>query len=362
VRTASVRIGEQLGSEPGRPGLLRQLVDLGIPFASGGQAPLLGAGVAAVRVTTADDSGASEPSDRVGSLDRELLGRLGRGVQSLLGSLDAGVEVTQGTAPYLYLGGRVVRGWALALVLVAALVPFAVGVADLVTRCRRRAISLAPGFRSLGGRLALALWAGALLLAAAAAGTLAGGPALPPPPFAEEVRSWPLAAAAVVAALVALPWLAARRLAPRGRPPSAEDELAATAAALVGLLAVSALTAAASTYSLLFVLPSLYAWLWLPQATAPWARDALFGLGLAGPVLALVSLGSRFGLGADTPLYAATLVTTGYVPWTTAALTLAWTAVAVQLGAVVAGLYAPPAGPARVRVARALARAQASRR
>jgi hypothetical protein len=362
VRTAAERVGEQLGQEPGRPGVLRQLVDLGVPFAYGTQAPLLGEGVSAVRLTTADDSGRSAAGDRVGALDEALLGRLGRGAQMLLGSLDAGVEVAQGTAPYVYLGTRVLRGWALGLVLVAALVPFAVGVVDLVARCRRRGIALLPAFSSLAGRLVLWLAVGVLVWVAALAGAFPDGPPVPFPPTADAVRSWPLAACLAIAAAVAALWLLLRRAAGPRAPVTQEQELAGSAAALVGLGAIGVLTALVNPYALVFVLPSLYAWLWLPQAGTSWIRDALYGLGLAGPVLGLVSLAGRFDLGVDAPLYATTLVTAGYVPWSTAALVLAWGAVAAQTGAVAAGRYAPPGGTLGSRLRATGARLQASRR
>lgn len=365
VRTAAARLGEPLGDEPGRPGVLRQLVDLGLPFAFGGQAPFLGEGVSAVRLTTADDSGASSAADRVGALDAELLTRLGRGAQGLLGSLDGGAEVAQGTSPSLYLGTRALRGWALALVFVAALVPFAVGVVDLLARCRRRGIALAPAVGALLTRCALWLWAGALVWGAALAGLLPDGPARPFPPATDAIRDWPVGAAVGLAVLVALPWALLRRRSLGAPRASQEQELAGAVVALAGLGAIAALTALANPYALVFVLPSLYAWLWLPQIGTPWVRDGLYGLGLAGPVLGLVSLADRFGLGVDVLPYAASLVTTGYVPWTTGALVLLWGAVAAQTGAVTAGRYVPlawPDRPAAGRVRPASVRAQASRR
>jgi hypothetical protein len=347
VRTASARVAEQVGETPDRPGVLRQLVDLGIPFAFGEQAPVLGAGVSAVRITTADDSGRTAAGDTGASLDEATLGRLGRSTQTLLGSLDAGVALAQGTDPYLYLGERVVRGWAIALVLVAGLIPFAAGVVDLTARCRRRGIALSPAFRSIGGRLALWLWAGVVLWFAGQTGVLPDGPARPFPPTSDAVRGWPPAAIGLLALLIVLPWLLTRRRPAPGAAASAEEELAGYTASLVLLGPIAAGTALVNPYALVFVLPSLYAWLWLPQAGTSWLRDALFGLGLAGPVLALVSLAARFGLGIDVLLYAGALVTSGYVPWLAALLVLAWCAVAVQTGAVAAGWYVPRSGPAR---------------
>ena len=92
------------------------------------------------------------------------------------------------------------------------------------------------------------------------------------------------------------------------------------------------------------MLPSLYAWLVLPQLRrAPaWVTDVAFGLGFLGPVLALVVLTEQLDLGLRAPLYAASLLTTGVVPWTATVLFAAWAAVAGLVGSLAAGRYAEP--------------------
>jgi hypothetical protein len=341
VRTAAVRLAEELGEEPARPGLARQLVDLGIPFAFGEQAPFLGRRISALRITTADDSGAAEPTDTVEKLDPALIGRLGRGAQALLGSLDTDAELARTTSAYVYVGGRVVRGWAIVLVLAAALVPFLVGVADMIARCRRLGAPLASALRSLAGRLVLWLWAGVVLWLAGALGAMPTGTGRPLPPASPAATDWQPGLLAVLSLLVVVPWLLTRR--ERGARATArpEVELAGYAVGLATLGAVALLTLPVNAYAIVFLLPSLYAWLWLPQVLAPWRRDLLFGIGLAGPVLALVSLADRFGLGVDVLRYAVSLLTVGYVPWASAALALAWGAIAVHLGAVASGRFRP---------------------
>ena len=94
-------------------------------------------------------------------------------------------------------------------------------------------------------------------------------------------------------------------------------------------------------------MPSLYAWLWLPQvqARSGWARDALYGAGLIGPALALVAVAQQLDLGLDAPLYLTALMTLGFVPWLTVLALLAWAAVATQLGALAGGRYTPGGRP-----------------
>ena len=70
----------------------------------------------------------------------------------------------------------------------------------------------------------------------------------------------------------------------------------------------------------------------------------LYGVGLAGPALAAVAIGTQLGLGLDTPLYLVSLMTLGFIPWTTVLVLLAWAAVAAQLGALAAGRYRHRAG------------------
>ena len=343
VRTASARVAAEIGRAPSLPGALTQLVALGLPFGYGEQAPILAEHVPAVRITTASDGGVAPGGDELAELDSARLGQLGRASETLLTSLDQTVELPTSTNGALYLSQRTVRGWALQLLLVACVIPFGAATLDLLSRARRRRLPLRTAWRSLRRRVGLWL----LLLAIVGVASLVGGlprtPSLPPPPDEPPLDSWPLGLLAILALVAFLVWLRsrARRL---GRPAAtAEEELAAYTVAFVSLLLVAAGTALVSPYSLVFVLPSLYAWLWLPQVgDAPsWVTDVLFGAGLAGPVLALVVLAEQLDLGARAPLYAASLVTTGVVPWgATLALTV-WAAIAGLIGAVASGSYAP---------------------
>src|SRR5207253_1673464 len=83
----------------------------------------------------------SAPSaGRAAQLGARRLGQLGRASHALLSSLDEGPAPAQGTGAYIYLGERIVRGWAFELVLISMVLPFAIAVVDLFARCRRRRI------------------------------------------------------------------------------------------------------------------------------------------------------------------------------------------------------------------------------
>ena len=343
LRTADVRIAGQLGSAPARPGWLVQLADLGIPFGYGEQAPFLGRHISALRIATSDDAHRASPADVPEQLDAQRFGELGRAAETLLGSLDAGVELAGGTAGYVYLGERIVRGWAIQLVLVALLVPFLVGVVDLLARSRRRGLGLRAAWRGLRARFGLWLWIAAVVAGGALAGVFPRGAAIPPPPDSPSIPSWSTPGVIVVGLLVLLGWIRIRRGLAGGMEPSSDDTLAGYVVALVVLGGVAVATAFVSPYGLIFVLPSLYAWLWLPQLQqrGGWRQDLLYGIGLIGPALALVVIASQLDLGLDAPLYVVSLMTLGFVPWTTVIVLLAWAAVAAQLGSLAAGRYRP---------------------
>ncbi|HSR24484.1 MAG TPA: M28 family peptidase, partial [Candidatus Eisenbacteria bacterium] len=354
VSTAAERILEQTGHRPGRTSALGQLVDLALPFSLYEQAPFVGRGIPALTVTTAGDRPPLPVSDTPGALDAARLGQIGRAAEALVASLDRGLELAQGTGSYVYLGSRLVRGWAIELVLFAMLLPAAMAAVDLFARCRRRRIPLAPAFRSYRSRLGFWLLAGALFELFALAGAWGSGPARPLDPAGTRWPFWSLAGFLV---LIALLWHVARsRLVPR-RPATPEEQLAGTTAALVALGVVALVVTAWNPFALVFVLPSLHFWVWLPNYRHRHVakRAALFAGGFLGPVLLLGSFALRFGLGLDAPWYLAKLTALGYIPLVSLVIVVAWAAVAAQVTALFAGRYAayppaslrPPRGPVR---------------
>jgi hypothetical protein len=128
---------------------------------------------------------------------------------------------------------------------------------------------------------------------------------------------------------------------------------------------------ALNPFALIFLLPSAYAWLWLPQLgdRHPAVRAGVFLAGFAGPAVLLLSFAGRLGAGADALWYLATLVSLRYVEVSAVLVTLAWLAVAAQLAALTAGRYAPyptaaerpPLGPIRTVLRRLLVGAPARR-
>ena len=347
VETAAVRIQEQTGSRPARPSALRQLLDLAFPFSLYEQAPFVGRGIPAVTITSSGDRPAPAFGDTPEHLDRIRLAQLGGSAQELLGSLDQGVDLAQGTSTYVYLGSRLIRGWAIELVLIAALLPFFAAAVDLFARCRRRRIPLAPAFRSYLSRLGFWLFAGGMFELFRLAGAWPGGAEVPPSPQSAVATHWPVEAMLGFLAVCVVAWFVARdRLIPRRRI-GAGEEVAGYTAALFALGVVALLVVATNAFALVLLLPSLHAWLWLPQSRAqsPWKRVAILVAGFAGPLLLLWSLGSRFGLGLHAPWYLLELTALGYVGLPAVVITLAWAAAAAQLVALAVGRYSPYPGP-----------------
>ena len=212
IRTADVQVATQIGRAPAHAGWLVQLVDLGVPFGYGEQAPFLGRKISAIRLATAPDNDAAAAADTPGRLNSTRFLRLGRAAESILASLDGGIELAGGTAGHIYLGSRIIRGWAIELVLLTTLIPFLVGAIDLFARSRRRRLPLPGAWRALRTRFGVWLWVGLLVGLGALAGVFPRGSAIPPPPGSAAVTDWPVAGLAVLGLLAGFGWWRARRV------------------------------------------------------------------------------------------------------------------------------------------------------
>ena len=344
VRTASARISEQTGQAPAIPSVLTQLVDLGIPFAAAEHGPFVAEGVAAISLTTRDPARTNAPN-LAGELSERRLGQLGRATEALVGSIDASIGAAFRTPDSIFLEERAASGWTVRLAFVVAIVPFALGILDLLARGRRRGLPFRPAVRALRTRLLFWLWAGALLWVGGLTGVLPTGAALPLPPSSAFIVDSNVAGIALLAVAFALGWLVLRRpLVPLAQP-AAEERLAGYTCALAWLGVVALVMALTKPFALAFILPSLYAWLWLPLQAQLWQRVGIYAIGLIGPIGGILLLGRELGLGpADTALYVAGLATVGYVSLFSVLLALAWLTAAAQLGALAFGRYAPYAG------------------
>jgi hypothetical protein len=343
VETLRAALAQEGNGEPLRPSGLQQLVSLGFPFDPYEQAPFVSRGIPAATVTTA---GARPPDAVRGArkLDVGHVGVIGLAAQDTVDAMEQGVSLAQGPASYVYLGQRLVRGWAIEIVLIAMLLPFLAAAVDLFARCRRRRIRIAPALRSYRSRLGFWAWVGAIFLVFRALG-LWGGDGGHAPPLTSV--SWPGGALLALVLLAGAGWLVARsRLLPR-RQIRPEERLAGHSGALLALGVVGLLVAATNPFSLIFVLPSLHAWLWLPQVQTrhPAVRAGVFLAGFLGPAYLVWSFATHYGLGWDAPWYLVKLFAVGYAPLPLLLIGLGWLAAAGQLAALSAGRYAPYPAP-----------------
>ena len=227
VATAVHRILDSGGAWPRHPGFFGQLVDLGFPFTLYEQGPFLAQGVSAVTLTTGGNRPPPAFGDTAHRLHAQTLGQLGQSAQEILGSLDQGLELAQGTSSYVWVGNRIVQGWAIELVLIALLVPYLVGAVDLFAYCRRRRIALAPALRALRSRLGFWLFVGLAYAAFRGLGAWPSGPARPTNPATAAAGDWPVLSLIALLLVVAAGWLVERhRLVPRRRHATSEEALA----------------------------------------------------------------------------------------------------------------------------------------
>jgi hypothetical protein len=343
VVTARQSIEAQAGAAPKESGPIAQLVDLAFPFSLYGQAPFVARGIPAVTLTSAGVRPPPAAEDIPGKLRGRRLGELGRSAQDLLGALDQAPETASGTAAYVTVGSRFLRGWAIELLLVALLVPVLAATVDLFARLRRRHVALAPALRSLRSRLGVWAWMGAVFALFSFAGLFPSGAPRPLDPDTAPAADWPLLALFGFVLLSGLGWIVVRpRLVPV-RAVEDGEELGGHLAALLALSVVALVVAAVNPYALAFVLPSLHAWLWLPQLRDQplGLRLAVYAAGFVGPLLLVASFAFRYDMGIDALWYLAALVSVGYVSLPLVLVALAWGAVAAQTGALAVGRYAP---------------------
>jgi hypothetical protein len=342
LETMQTALSKESGGTSTRPGAFDQLLSLAFPFSAYEHAPFVSNGIPAVTLTAARARPTSTSRSR--RLNDVSMTAIGLATLDAVNAIEEGISLAQGPSSYIFLGRRLIRGWAIELVLIAMLLPFVVAAVDLFAHCRRRRTPISPAFRSYRSRLAFWGLGGFVFLLFGAVGFLGGNDGRPPP--LNEVH-WPVGAVLVLGLLGMASWLVIRdRLTPR-RAVETEEELAGYTAALLALAVVGLLVAATNPYALVFVLPCLHVWLWLPQVQArPRAvRVTVLGLGLIGPAYLVWIFATHYSLGWDAPWYIAQLFAVGYAPRTLFVIALAGLAAAGQLFALAGNRYAPYPAP-----------------
>ncbi len=315
-----MRIEAQTGRVPAHPGLLGQLVSLGaaLRLRRAGAASRA-SGIPALRITTAPDGGTPPGGDELAGLDAGRLTRARPRVGARCSRRStAAVELPSATDGALYLGDRAVRGWAIELLLLAAVVPFrgrhARPLSPLppaAAPARSRVARAPPTARRLARRRRRSRPGGA------SAGALPTGPRLPPPPDQPARRR---VAGRAPSRSACWSWRSSGSARGRADPAGAR---AARGGPRVRTRSRSSRSCSSRPQRRSSRrTPSCSC---CPRSTRGCAPPAAASSRLGhrrrlraravGPVLALVVLGEQLDLGLRAPLYAASLLTTGVVPW-----------------------------------------------
>jgi hypothetical protein len=321
---------------------LHQLLDLAFPFTLYEQGAFTARGTPGIGLTTALDRPPDTPTGGP-VLDPARLRTVGLATGRLIASIDTAGTTSTSTRTYVLAGGRRIPGWTIQLLLLAALLPALVAIVDLFARCRRRAIPLRPALRALGARCGYWLCVLLVFELLNLLGLFPYGTNRPVSLETSAAQDWPVPTLILLGLIAAAGWLVLRqRLLPR-REPSLEEEVAGHTAALLGLAVLSLLVVALNRYSLLLLLPSLHAWIWLPQLRVKprWMRIGVFVVGLGGPLWLVHSFATRLGLGFDAPWYLLELAVVHVITFPFLVVACGWLAVAAQLLTLTTGRYAP---------------------
>ncbi len=254
----------------------------------------------------------SSPTTRVSTA---RLGELGRATQNLVGSLDAGLELAQGTTSYVYLG-RAIRP---RLDDRAGAPDGALAVRDRNDRSLRAVQAAARSPRSCRAQPAPS----ASSSGATPACCSSSPPSSAPSPRASRGPSRPKrglyqpspVVLAVLGLLLLIGWLVARERLIPPRPARLEETIAGHTVALLTLGLIALVLVATNPFSLSTCCRRSTRGSGCPDACLPPDRArTLLTLGLTGPVILTLSFATRFDLGCDAPWYLLSLVAAATSP------------------------------------------------
>jgi len=309
VQSARAAVGSEVGGDPLALSTFPSLFRLAIPSGLQEQAVLIERGVDAIGISSAGDRPLRSSQDGLGSLDPEALGGFGRASLSLVFALDTLPNpLEHGPDAYLPLAGKLIPGWALALLAAALLLPVGLVSIDGLAGASR---ANEPVRRALLWTLGRSIPFLAVLVLAYAM-SLVG--LIPRPAFPFDPQSHPfglgpaLVLVALAAAFVATV-VATRRLI----PPAGAEEALTPAIGLVIFVSIAAVWLV-NPYLALLLVPTAHLWL---AAALPELRSQLgpmlvaLALGMVVPLVAIGYLGSSLGVGWAVPWQLVLLFTGG---------------------------------------------------
>jgi hypothetical protein len=306
---------EAEGGDPSVGGVFSQVARLASPVTLREHGQLLMEGLPALTITAGDDQLSANGDHRA---EPAQVGAGLRAVQRLVGTIDQVDQLQSAGKTWVASDRRVYRGWALKIFVAAMLIPIWVGSVDMLVRHRR------------GWNLAAAVGSNARAMLAGMTGIAAlwvlGGIGLfpdsgdrpPNPGTLDDVHVFAL----IVWALITVgAWLVARgpdwRRQKRRARSVAGPDTPELVVGLVALVVLSVLALAVSPYTVLFAVPALHVWICMASWRVIFSRTrviAVWTVGLAGPLLALVAIGARSDTGVGTGWFALQLLQTRTIP------------------------------------------------
>jgi hypothetical protein len=295
VETARTAVTSEVDGDPLTLRTFPSLFRLAAPSGLQEQAPLIDRGIDAIGISSAGDRPLPASQDGPGSFDEPSLQSFGRASLSLLFALDRlPVSLEHGPDAYLPLAGKLIPGWALALLAIALLIPIGLVAVDGLARASRaREPVLATLLWALGRSIP---WLAVLVLAyaLAAAGLIAS------PSFPFDPAAHPFGAGSALAMLSLLAALVVTLVLTRPlQPPAGAEEAIAPALGLLIFVSVAAVWLL-NPYLALLLVPTAHLWLGagLPEVRRiPLLAAVPLLLGLVLPLVAVVYLATALGVG-----------------------------------------------------------------
>lgn len=308
-RTVAAAVRTETGQSPGAPRAGSQWARLAFPMTVGEQGAFLEAGVPAVLLSASGE----RPPAAGAAVSEQRLGVFGRAALRTITALDVGPDLDAAPESRVVTLRKVLPGWAVRLLVGAALLPFWLATVDAFARVRRRKVPVRPGIRWV---LATAVPFAVVAVLAILLGLSGLIPARPGAPVPAGALPADATSAGVVGALLlafALGWLVLR---PALTAPAVSEELGdghATAMLLVLAAAALVLWVQNPWAAALLVLPA-HAWLIGVSPEVRVRRSVLMAVGalsLVPLLLVLVSLARQLGYGGLEAAWSLVLLVAG---------------------------------------------------
>jgi hypothetical protein len=310
TESARAAVASELGGDPLELRTFSSLFHLAIPSGLQEQAVLIDHGADAIGISSAGDRPLPSSEDGLGSLDPLALGSFGRATLSLVFALDKLPEpLEHGPDAYLPLAGKLLPGWALALLAIALLVPVGLVSVDGLARASRANEPVLGALLWTLGRSIPFLAALVLAFLISLLGVIPR-PAFPFDPQSHAFGIGPALALVVLVAAFALAIVALRSLA----PPSAADESLTPAIGLLIFVSIATIWVA-NPYLALILVPTAHLWLVaaLPELRGQIVLASLaLVAGLLLPLVAFGFLASSLGVGWSVPWQLVLMFTGGH--------------------------------------------------